>query len=80
VLDYNYHLCGSFSAWTPPVEIPTRWLGGEAARAPPPPNISDISAAVKSADKVCIMTGAATSLQASHLVPKAEADWVAYIA
>ncbi|KAJ6591197.1 hypothetical protein DFH09DRAFT_196224 [Mycena vulgaris] len=74
-LDYNYHLCGSFAAWTPPVEIPTRWLGGEAARAPPPPNISDISAAVRSDDKVCIMTGAATALQASHLVPKAEAEW-----
>ncbi|KAJ7025632.1 hypothetical protein C8F04DRAFT_1191212 [Mycena alexandri] len=74
-LDYNYHLCGSFAAWTPPVEIPTRWLGGEAARAPPPPNISNISAAVKSDDKVCIMTGAATGLQASHLVPKAKAEW-----
>ncbi|KAJ7869200.1 hypothetical protein B0H14DRAFT_3440901 [Mycena olivaceomarginata] len=74
-LDYNYHLCGSFAAWTPPVEIPTRWLGGEAARAPPPPNLSNISAAVKWDDKVCIMTGAATGLQASHLVPKAEAEW-----
>ncbi|KAJ7765900.1 hypothetical protein DFH07DRAFT_810167, partial [Mycena maculata] len=74
-LDYNYHLCGSFAAWAPPVKIPTRWLGGEAAHAPPTPNISDISAAVKSEDKVCIMTGAATALQASHIVPKAEADW-----
>ncbi|KAJ7359093.1 hypothetical protein DFH08DRAFT_1037306 [Mycena albidolilacea] len=74
-LDYNYHLCGSFAAWTPPVEIPTRWLGGEAARAPPPPNVSNISAAVKWDDKVCIMTGAATGPQASHLVPKAEAEW-----
>ncbi|KAF7341084.1 hypothetical protein MSAN_02094500 [Mycena sanguinolenta] len=50
-LDYNYHLCESFAAWAPPVEIPTRWLGGEAVRAPPPPNISDISAAVKSDDE-----------------------------
>ncbi|KAJ7869115.1 hypothetical protein B0H14DRAFT_3581777 [Mycena olivaceomarginata] len=55
--------------------IPTRWLGGEAARAPTPPNISNISAAVKWDDKVCIMTGAATGLRASHLVPKAEAEW-----
>ncbi|KAJ6524054.1 hypothetical protein B0H10DRAFT_2158292 [Mycena sp. CBHHK59/15] len=45
-LDYNYHLCGSFAAWTPPLD-----------------------------DKVCIMTGAATALQASYLVPKAEAEW-----
>ncbi|KAJ6460515.1 hypothetical protein C8R45DRAFT_879325 [Mycena sanguinolenta] len=74
-LDYNYHLCGSFAAWAPPVEIPRRWLGGEAARAPPPPNISDISTAVKSDEKVCIMTGAATALQVSHIVPKAAAEW-----
>ncbi|KAJ6586753.1 hypothetical protein B0H10DRAFT_2234208 [Mycena sp. CBHHK59/15] len=40
-----------------------------------PPNISNISAAVKLDDKVCIMTGAATALQASYLVPKAEAEW-----
>ncbi|KAJ7430027.1 hypothetical protein B0H11DRAFT_2211644 [Mycena galericulata] len=74
-LDYNYHLCGSFSAWMPPVEIPTRWLGGEAAHAPPVPNISDISAAVELEDKVCIMTGAATGIRAIHLVPEAEAEW-----
>ncbi|KAJ7717584.1 hypothetical protein B0H16DRAFT_1740535 [Mycena metata] len=74
-LNYNYHLCESFAAWTPPVEIPTRWLGGEAERAPPPPNISDISAAVKSDNKLCIMTRAATGLQATHLVPTSEGEW-----
>ncbi|KAF7343663.1 37S ribosomal protein [Mycena sanguinolenta] len=64
-----------YASLLPPVEIFTRWLGGEAVRAPPPPNISDISAAVKSDDEVCIMTGAATALQASHIVPKAAAEW-----
>ncbi|KAF9044721.1 hypothetical protein BDZ89DRAFT_1058808, partial [Hymenopellis radicata] len=77
-LDYDYHLCESFDAWTPPVVIPARWLGGEAAHAPPPPNISNISAAVKVDDKVCIMTGAATALRASHLVPKAEGAWFSF--
>ncbi|KAF8216660.1 hypothetical protein K438DRAFT_1953567 [Mycena galopus ATCC 62051] len=77
-LDYHYHLCESFAAWTPPVNIPPRWLGGEAARAPPPPNVSDISAAVKWDDKVCIMTAAATGLQVSHLVPKVEDDWFSF--
>ncbi|KAJ7431974.1 hypothetical protein B0H11DRAFT_2209901 [Mycena galericulata] len=74
-LDFNYPLCGSFSAWTPPVKIPTRWLGGEAAHATTVPDISDISAAVELDDKVCIMTGAATGIRASHIVPKAEAEW-----
>ncbi|KAJ7455622.1 hypothetical protein B0H11DRAFT_2322377 [Mycena galericulata] len=50
-LDFNYPLCGSFSAWTPPVKIPTRWLGGEAAHATTVPDISDISAAVELDDK-----------------------------
>ncbi|KAJ6531888.1 hypothetical protein B0H19DRAFT_460649 [Mycena capillaripes] len=74
-LDYNYHLCASFAAWTPPVAIPDRWKGGEPDDAPPAPHISNISAAVVAEDKVCIMTGAATCLQANHLVPKAEEAW-----
>ncbi|KAF9020658.1 hypothetical protein BDZ89DRAFT_1072069 [Hymenopellis radicata] len=65
-LDYDYHLCESFAAWTPPVAVPPRWLGGEAARAPP---------LRPSPTSVCIMTGAATALQASHLVPEAESEW-----
>ncbi|KAJ7067204.1 hypothetical protein C8F01DRAFT_1120630 [Mycena amicta] len=77
VLDYNYLLCPSFSVWTPPVEIPTRWKGGEPATAPPLTSFSDVSSAVKTDDKTCIMTGASTSLQASHLVPEAESDWFA---
>ncbi|KAF9012261.1 hypothetical protein BDZ89DRAFT_479261 [Hymenopellis radicata] len=67
----------SFSSWTPPVSIPARWKGGEAAYAPPLPNISDVSAAVKADDKICIMTGARTAFQSSHLVPKAEGAWFA---
>ncbi|KAF9014687.1 hypothetical protein BDZ89DRAFT_1076389, partial [Hymenopellis radicata] len=73
--DENYSLCESFSAWTPPVSIPARWKGGEADYAPPLPNISDVSAAVKADDKICIMTGARTAFQSSHLVPKAERAW-----
>ncbi|KAF9022092.1 hypothetical protein BDZ89DRAFT_1197463 [Hymenopellis radicata] len=74
-LDRDYLLCESFSAWTPPVSIPARWQGGEAAIAPPLPDISDVSAAVKADDKICIMTGARTALQASDIVPKSEGAW-----
>jgi hypothetical protein len=65
-----------FAAWTPPVNIPARWQGGDANYAPPLPSMTDVSVAVKFEDKACIVTGATTALQASHLVPKSEANWV----
>jgi hypothetical protein len=38
--------------------------------------MTDVSVAVKFEDKACIVTGATTALQASHLVPKSETNWV----
>ncbi|KAJ7451546.1 hypothetical protein FB451DRAFT_1566078 [Mycena latifolia] len=77
-LDFNYQLCESFSSWKPPVLLPDRWKGSEATEAPRPSGLStlsNVSAAVKSADRACIMTGATTGLQASNMVPQSEADW-----
>ncbi|KAJ7170149.1 hypothetical protein C8R46DRAFT_1350041 [Mycena filopes] len=75
MLEGNYHLCSSFAAWTPPLVIPHRWLGNEPPEAPPLPISSDISETVKLQDQICIITGASTSLRASHFVPKQEASW-----
>ncbi|KAJ7869589.1 hypothetical protein B0H14DRAFT_2571769 [Mycena olivaceomarginata] len=69
----------SFAAWVPPPNIPSRWKGPEATPALPPPSgasaTSNISTAVRTEDKMCVVTGAATALQASHLVPKSAEAW-----
>ncbi|KAJ7220114.1 hypothetical protein GGX14DRAFT_540975 [Mycena pura] len=76
-LDYDYVLCPSFAAWTPPEYIPDRWLGNVAGYEPPfPPLFTDVSSAVRADDMTCIVTGSFTSVQASHMMPKGEAKWV----
>ncbi|KAJ6561487.1 hypothetical protein DFH09DRAFT_1316065 [Mycena vulgaris] len=77
-LDYDYHLCASFSDWVPPLTIPDRWKGDDATDDVQTPfaELTDVSQAVKAADSVrCIITGAETGLQASHLVPRSEHLW-----
>ncbi|KAJ6620059.1 hypothetical protein B0H10DRAFT_1946356 [Mycena sp. CBHHK59/15] len=77
----TYCLCTSFATWTPPGAIPARWKESQPtpAAAPPAPSgastASNVSMAVKTEDGVCIMTGAATGLQASLIVPRAEENW-----
>ncbi|KAJ7213603.1 hypothetical protein GGX14DRAFT_619148 [Mycena pura] len=74
-LDYDYVLCSFFAAWTPPEYIPDRWLGNVAGYEPPfPPLFTDVSSAVKTDDMTCIVTGSFTRLQASHMMPKGEAN------
>ncbi|KAJ7323515.1 hypothetical protein DFH08DRAFT_969068 [Mycena albidolilacea] len=80
-LDDNYGLCACFSAWTPPIAIPDRWKGeGKdavtlARELPLMSGGSEVSAAVRTLDKSCIMSGAISGVQASHLVPEDEVDW-----
>ncbi|KAJ7068710.1 hypothetical protein C8F01DRAFT_1227714 [Mycena amicta] len=70
-----------FSTWTPPDVLPERWMGAATCAESDAQTRNDaesstpVSATVKKGDKVCMMTGAATRLQASHLVPKSESDW-----
>ncbi|KAJ6613508.1 hypothetical protein B0H10DRAFT_2048197 [Mycena sp. CBHHK59/15] len=74
----EYSVCTSFRNWSPPLTIPTRWAGGLYRRGDAGENTvhgSAASAAVKWLDKTCIVTGATTALQASHMVPKAEGEW-----
>ncbi|KAJ6557269.1 hypothetical protein DFH09DRAFT_1317411 [Mycena vulgaris] len=74
--DEDYPLCPSFPHWIPPVDIPAHWKGPVVALATLSSiNAPDVSVAVKTQDGVCIMTGAATGLESSHLVPKSESDW-----
>ncbi|KAJ7856651.1 hypothetical protein B0H14DRAFT_2752312, partial [Mycena olivaceomarginata] len=62
----------------PPLTIPARWAGGlyrAGDAGEKTVHGSAASAAVKWLDKTCIVTGATTALQASHMVPKAEGEW-----
>ncbi|KAJ7919477.1 hypothetical protein B0H13DRAFT_245291 [Mycena leptocephala] len=73
----RYAVCTSFRAWTPPKVLPAHWdlpaMGTNAAH--PASSASTYSAVVKTADDRCAVTGAVSRLEATHLVPEAEAPW-----
>ncbi|KAJ7220815.1 hypothetical protein GGX14DRAFT_695050, partial [Mycena pura] len=75
--DYEYDLCPCFAAWTPPVIIPERWRGGNTTyKAQLVTGTTEVSYQVKFEDKACIVTGAVSGRQSSHVIPKSEVDWV----
>ncbi|KAJ7698680.1 hypothetical protein B0H17DRAFT_1196776 [Mycena rosella] len=76
--DSNYSLCPSFEEWDAPVVIPSRWEGPRLTPVASTSGISapsDVSMAVRTEDRVCIISGAETGLQASHIIPKGEKEW-----
>ncbi|KAJ7195490.1 hypothetical protein GGX14DRAFT_474901 [Mycena pura] len=75
-LDQNYDLCTTFAVWTPPKYIPRRWQGGDGNYVMPYTTKTEVSVAVRTEDKRCISTGATTALQASHMMPESEEEWV----
>ncbi|KAJ7068676.1 hypothetical protein C8F01DRAFT_1247169 [Mycena amicta] len=79
VRDEKYPLCPSFAAWKAPATLPDCWMGGKATDDTTTKvkgsSRTDASASAKRDDQGCLMTGDTTRLQASHLLPKSEAEW-----
>ncbi|KAF8216461.1 hypothetical protein K438DRAFT_1953397 [Mycena galopus ATCC 62051] len=76
--EYVINMFSILQKLVPPLTIPTRWAGGLYRAGDAGENTvhgSGASAAVKWLDKTCIVTGATTALQASHIVPKSEREW-----
>lgn len=80
----NYPICAEFRSWTPPetLRLPSHWSSLQrdnttAAPLPTPlPMVTSVSNFVKARDQICAITGDSSRLHASHLVPKAENDFV----
>ncbi|KAJ7643895.1 hypothetical protein FB45DRAFT_1114356 [Roridomyces roridus] len=73
---YDYSVCSSFDYWVPPAVIPLRWKGQEPARAPDLPYFSPSDGGeVILEDDACIVTGATSCLESSHIVPATAVQW-----